>query len=347
MSSTRSPDLPQVPLSDFARRQWPDYPPLWKWLLSTTVFFIAGSWLIVIWQWYEVQKIRALTSWPRLLAENQIDFRTARAIGQAIHNLLDEIPPTNDLVPGAIVHRELAIGELARHFDSQTVGSITGWLQHSLRGWGSFSATTHEERGLGLLGSNARDSWTTGASSGVLVGTSLVNLNINAISRDDLFTEGFIAVFEERAPDRPLDTLRLIVPAEPACRAFVMEACEAIGRSYGEGSHRHSELRDAGATLRDAFKTDISYVSDRLNAVLRMEPASRPTVTVVDSEITEHALLGGAVQFSDKPGEWYQLFPLGLLHRLREIVAANGEPAEELPPTAGAPDDSRIGTDGT
>ena len=53
---------------------------------------------------------------------------------------------------------------------------------------------------------------------------------------------------------------------------------------------------------------------------------------IVGSLVNDHAMVGAAVQFSDKPGEWYQLFPLGLFTRLRDLAltADEGDPAPSL-----------------
>lgn len=329
-------NLAQAPLSEFARLRWPSVP----WAVVAVIPFLllivinvahANGNLLVVFSllvifgpivWLLQKRALAQQRRRTVLAENAHDYKVSLAIRDAMNGLLDHIPETNDSVPGAIVRRDLSIGELARHFDTHTVGSVTGWLQHSLSGRG-FSRSTSQ---VGLSG---RDTWTSGQSSGILVGVSRVMLNMSAITRADLFAESFVAVFEERNPAGQLDTLRLVVPAEPACRAFIMETFEAIGKSFGVESHRHVQLRGAGTALRDAFKVDISYVSDRLNATLRMPVTERPVMTIVGSEVTPHAVVGGAVQFSDKPGEWHQLFPLGILHRVLEVVGVIGEPSIE------------------
>ncbi|HLC29929.1 MAG TPA: hypothetical protein VJM51_04020 [Dehalococcoidia bacterium] len=316
----------EIPLSDFAKQRWPPFPTVWAWLISILFFWLGGP--IWVWaSWQDVQRKRSRASWEAVRAENEADFRAAQRVREAIWAWRKEIPRANDLLPGVNARRGLVIGEITRHFDQQTVGSINGWLQFSLRGWGSSSATTYDSSGV--FGPIHQ---TTGQSSGVLVGTAIASLELRAVTRADLFTEGFIAVFDERNPESVLETLRVIAPAEPACQELLVEACEGVGKSFGEGSYRHAALRAASDRLQYAFKTDISYVSDRLNAYLRLLSAERPVVDIVGSLVNDHARVGAAVQFSDKPGEWYQLFPLGLFTRLRDLAltADEGDPAPSL-----------------
>lgn len=151
-------------------------------------------------------------------------------------------------------------------------------------------------------------------------GQSSVHLTLSGTTRDGLLADAFVAVFEHDFPDGRTDTLRVIVPSEPAAREMVSQFLTTLGKSFGEGSHRDTALSQNAALLARSFKTDVSYVSDRLSAVLRLAPEKRPRISVIGAPITEHALLGGAVQFSGE-NTWYQLFPLGLIEQVAQLVS--------------------------
>ena len=72
--------------------------------------------------------------------------------------------------------------------------------------------------------------------------------------------------------------------------------------------------------------TDVGYVDDQLNAVLRRKPDPAPVFKVAGLPLGQHALLDGSIQF---PGtsDWHQLFPVELMRLLR------GQVTEQLTPS--------------
>ena len=159
--ASRPPDSPEAPFSAFALRRLQGVPSdafvIATWCVGVSlfiVFFLLGKnpWYIAF--PIEIALFFALNLWlvseldqakPKrktVLAENERDFKISLAIRDAMEDVPNRIPPTNDLVPGTVIRNDLAVGELTRHFDTETVGSITGWLQHSLSGWGSSRSTT-------------------------------------------------------------------------------------------------------------------------------------------------------------------------------------------------------------
>lgn len=253
-----------------------------------------------------------------ILRENQRDFNVADSISQRMSRLLTNAQHTLELQPSSLRPvQQLRLGEIARHFDSQTTASIEGWLDHNLgvQGYGVALQVGRVGIGLGRIG---------------VSGQSDVHLSFSGTTRDNLLGDGFIAVFEQDLSGGGIDTLRVIVPSDPASRDMVTQFATALGRGFGEGSHTEGILAGNAALLAKSFHTNVSYISDRLNAVLRMPAEQRPMISVVGAPITEHALLGGALQFAGD-NTWYQLFPVVLIEQLTELVAeASGQEATSL-----------------
>ena len=103
-----------------------------------------------------------------------------------------------------------------------------------------------------------------------------------------------------------------------------------------EGSHQQAVLTaNALALLERCSATDVSYAADRLYAILRMPPESRPLVSVVGSAITPYAIIGGAIRFGDE-ARWHPLFPIGPMQQLTALIAG-ATYGLQLPPPAAAP----------
>ena len=67
------------------------------------------------------------------------------------------------------------------------------------------------------------------------------------------------------------------------------------------------------------FKCEVSYVSDRLNSVLRMPLESRPLIAVYGSPISEHALIGSAIRFGTQD-QIFPLFPISLIKTINQLI---------------------------
>lgn len=237
---------------------------------------------------------------------------TVRQLTQNLNSLLapdrKTLPPTG---PGRL-YTGLKPGELTRRFDSNTVASINGWLAHDLAFHGWAVATNIDGLGLGL------------AKIG-LSGTSQVELTSSGTTRESLTGDGFIAILEFDIPTGT-DTLRVVVPPEHSVRDIVTTIVSEIGENLRPNSATQRLYYRSWTAFRDqvpkmlAFPYEASYASDRLSAILRRPPASRPAITVYGSPISEHAVLAASIQFSaEEPPQ--SLFPLDLLNGLQSAVA--------------------------
>lgn len=227
----------------------------------------------------------------------------ARELGGTLDIALKDglsVPPTTPATAGVVVLENVQLGEFQRHFDSQTAGQISGVLQHELGihggivGIGRFS--------VGRLG---------------VSGTSSVDLQIQATTRDDLLNDAFVAVFDRPLPSGMVETLRVVAPSENATREILAEHLRAMYEGMGSRkSIDPLQLERMIQTTMSMVSTEVGYVSDQLSAVLRRKPEPAPLFEVVGLPLGPHALLGGAIRF---PGddEWHQLFPVELMRVLR------------------------------
>jgi hypothetical protein len=283
-------------------------------------------------------------------ARSKRDSAAAVALNNGLTPLLSRLSAGVSISPESKPARTgLRIGEVSRHFDSNTSATITGWLTHNLgfHGWGLGVEIGALGLGLGMLG---------------LAGTSQVNLTSSGTTRDNLMSDGFVAVLEQDTPTGP-DTVRLVVPSEQAARELVSalldEVAEDFTKTDGNGETSveyppaYSALERLGQRLL-AFPDEASYVSDRLHSVMRMPEGSRPSIAIWGSSLSQHAILGSAIRIGDD-GPIQPLFPLDLITAIRKvteraIATAKGyEPSPEqatglLPPMSGE-DADRIDVD--
>ena len=192
---------------------------------------------------------------------------------------------------------------------------MVGWLDHSFSVFGmgvsrQFGQTRIE---------------TSRASIG---GRSDVHSESEGISRDNLLGDGFVAVLEENLSDTS-GVVRVAVPSGPAARKCMASLLLALGKGFGEESYRDLALKSTIPAMQNAADNDVSHVSDRLSSILRIQSGRRPTVTVIGSELTEHAILAAAIQFENDE-KWYRLFPVALFSRVTEIASANARNAKYI-----------------
>lgn len=212
-----------------------------------------------------------------------------------------------ELASSVQAYQGLRLGEVTRHFDANTNAAVTGWLNHDLgfHGWGVGLSVNNVGLGLGSLG---------------LRGTSRVDLKLSGTTRDDLMGDGFVAVFEKDTP-AGIDTLRVVVPSENETREFLEATFEQLASRLTQTptwTRSHSILRDRLHELL-AYVDETSYVSDRLQAILRMMPESRPLVTVFGEPLSRHAVLGAAVQIAGDDA-LHPLFPVALVREVPAMI---------------------------
>lgn len=255
------------------------------------------------------------------------DRRISEALSEGVRTFLSERAAT--AVPSWREVREyegLRLGEVTRHFDSNTAATINGWLTHELgfHGWAVGGTIGRVGLGVGRLG---------------LSGASEVNLTSSGTTRDDLMGDGFIAVFEQDTP-AGADTLRVVVPSEQATREWVDALLDTMlarfttvdtnGKTRVEFPQSHATLRRLMPDLL-RFENEASYISDRLHSVLRMPPESRPQIAVYGHPLSDHALVGAAIQIGSDD-RMHLLFPGDLVKTVPQLVdqafAAARRPAE-------------------
>lgn len=256
----------------------------------------------------------------RVHEQNYLDYEASKPIKAALPALMAEVQSSSLNIdtaqPGVAVYQGLQLGEVSRHFDSQTSASIEGWLNHNLQVSGR---TVSYQRGLTGADYRYYDSMSVGNYSGSITGQSSVHLTFSGTTRDNLLADGFVAVLEQETTEGWMDTLRVIVPSEPAMREYVQQFIASMGKMFPSGSHRDAVLQQGATALAQYLSTDVSYVSDRLNAILRMPPEKRPVVAVIGTQVTAHAIVGGAMQFAND-GRWHQLFPISVIQKMTALV---------------------------
>jgi len=252
------------------------------------VFFLLG---LVFWP---VERAFARRAWRE---QDERDFQRSVVLSSEIERIVAQPRAMTMTSAGYRVALDMHLGEVARHFDSSITASVTGWLQHDLafRGWGVGVAGQHVGLGTGRLG---------------LVGQSSVQLDLSGVARDDLLADGFVAVLDRR-DGRSIETLRVVVPSQPMIREIIASMLECFAAPLEHGTHTWGALANAAASARQAIATDVSHVSDVLTAVLRLSDADRPAISVAGVELTEFAILGGAIRVGDED-RTYQLFPFEL-----------------------------------
>lgn len=313
-----------IPLSDYAESRLPKAPGCLAW--SLVLFFLL--WALVVGTFGVIggEKLAVLVSLIPLMTaivfllpfywylrkkasinrENERDFKLASVVNKSLELISKSpFPAINDKSSGVFVLKKYSVGEISRHFDSQINAQITGWLDHEFYGGG-----------VGII------DW---GNLGMIIGTlgfqgmSQVNLDLAGTARDNLAGDGFVAVLENsQSPDQG-SILRVVAPSEPAAREFVASLLLSLGKGCGEGSYQDEAFRRNIDGLTSLVRTDISYVSDRLTSILRMESNRRPAVSLAGVKLGEHTILGGAIQF-DNDERWYQLFPSGLVREIGHVV---------------------------
>ena len=249
-----------------------------------------------------------------LLERNEVDYQIACALEVELPRLICHPPVADGTASGVRVYKDTCLGEVSRHFDSQTVASITGYLYHEL----GVSAT-----GVGIrIGSVGAAVGSVGIS-----GRSNVSLTMSGVTRDDLSNEAFLAVLELKT-DSGTDTMRVIAPSQPDIREYVQAFLPAVGARVGSGTHCDEVIKTRAVDWSQQLHTDTAYVSDRLNAILRMPSNSRPLITIIGVELAPHSLLGTEIILGNDPTT-YRLFPLGLL---QELGKRADRMAAQLPP---------------
>ena len=261
----------------------------------------------------EVEKVNL-----EVYQENARDYEISKRINSTLPALL--LPaqfPVYTSDPDVCVYRDLRLGELTRHFDRQTAGSISGWLTHR------FNLAFSAYRGPMSPGSDH----TTSTGSGMIAGSSSVQLSLEATTRDNISSNAFVAVLETEIVQGNVETIRLVVPGESVIHDYLFRLAHELGSSCGQGTWREEVLQKYASRLKEAILSDVTHVSDQLSAILRMAPQDRPTINVTGVKVSPHVILGATIQFGPD-GQQYLLFPVGVIQALTKFVL---EGVDELP----------------
>lgn len=242
---------------------------------------------------------------------NDLDYSASLTLAHRLHDLDPRHEVVSNRSAGMRVIQDVKVGEVSRHFDQRLNASVGGWLHHELglHGWWVGGSAGKVGLGIGQVG---------------ISGTSEVDLHITGVMRDDLAGDGFVAILEHEQTNGVIDTIRVIVPSEPACRAYIVHHLKVIRANMTTGSHVESAFLRDTAKVAASFPCEVTRVSDQLRALLRQPPERRPTVTVVGADLGGAVILGCAFRVSAE-GTWRQLFPLGL-HRALLLATKGLEP---------------------
>jgi hypothetical protein len=83
------------------------------------------------------------------------------------------------------------------------------------------------------------------------------------------------------------------------------------------------------------YKYEATYVSDRLQSILRMPQESRPLITVYGSMISEHAIMCSGIRFGNEE-RTLPLFPIPLIETITQLISKSSSmyegriPVEEI-----------------
>jgi hypothetical protein len=243
----------------------------------------------------------------RMALYNDLDYTTSQNIQKQLTPSNDPPSVANPSAFPASLYEDMGVGEISRHFDQRMQASISGWLNHELsfHGWGAGLRVGNVGLGLGQMG---------------LSGQSQVNLNMSGTMRDDLLSDSFVAVFERTLPNGMTDTLRVLVPPEPALHDFLSQFVNGLAQQITPGTHCQAALHPVFSSLA-SLQLSVSRVSDLLSSILRQPAEKRPTVKVIGVLLSEGIMLGEAIQFA-QDARWYNLFPIS---RCLEAKRLTGE----------------------
>lgn len=273
-------------------------------LMSNFQFAVNGAYKIV-----EIKKDQR-EAFDEIVRRLSARWAACESIAAALPTKLESLvaaPSTTPSTVGIVTYEDLRLGEVSRHFDTRTLGSITGFMNHSLgfEGWGVGVSTRRLSVDVSSLG---------------LSGTSTVQLSESSVARSDLLNDGFVAVFETA----DLDTLRVVAPSDEAARSVLEEAIHSV--YAGMKPDRRPSPASMSRLISKChalISGEVSYVSDRLNAVLRSDDPRARRFDVLGVELAPHTLLGGAIRFGGD-STWHQLFPIALLRTIGSEQVSNG-----------------------
>jgi hypothetical protein len=93
---------------------------------------------------------------------------------------------------------------------------------------------------------------------------------------------------------------------------------DSARRTVVRRERAYSTVRALAPSLHE-LADDASYVSDRLNAVMRMPAESRSVISIWSEPLSGHALLGSAMRIGDD-GPIHPLFPTELVATVQRVV---------------------------
>lgn len=246
---------------------------------------------------------------------NKADWALADGLAGALDRLR-QLPPTDayeqrqalQIIPRA------RLVEIERHFDQQTEGAITGTMSHKLRMFGtSFSAGVgHLSRGGTLVGGSL------GSFSGSINGLSQVDLGMNGTTRANLMGDAVFAVFEATGPAGHRDTYRVISMSQPGVCSWMHSLVQHAADQFGGGAtHSGTTMLSWSGRLIDRFQPpDISYVTDRLKAVVNRPYDEREPVEISGTPAGRNALVATSIRIAG--GEELRMMP----SRFPELLGA-------------------------
>lgn len=208
--------------------------------------------------------------------------------------------------------------EVERHFDQQTLGSITGALQSRMNFFGASVGIGGVTRGgLGIGGA---------LTAGRIHGTTQANLAVNETTRANLMGDGLFSTYEVAG-----DTWRLIAMPNIAAREWAHNLLLQLWHHFGSDSTHTGQTigRWVGTIAQNFNPSDVSYATDRLKQIVSRPFDARPEVAFSGTVVGRNAILASELTLPD--GTRLELLPVKLPdHVARAVRSAEHEASAQL-----------------
>lgn len=214
--------------------------------------------------------------------------------------------------------------EVERHFDQQTLGSITGALQTRMSLFGTtVGIGVVNRRGIGFGGA---------LTKGRVHGTTQADLTVNETTRANLMGDGLFSTYSTGE-----DSWRLIAMPNTAAQEWLYNLLLQLWHHFGsDETHTGRTVGSWVGPLTQTFTpSDVSYATDRLTHILSRPFEARPPVTFSGTLIGRNAILAAELTLPD--GTRLEMLPIRLPARLAAaVLAAEADAVPQIEATGNA-----------
>lgn len=208
--------------------------------------------------------------------------------------------------------------EVERHFDQQTLGSITGALQTRLNIFGAtVGIGAVNRRGLGIGGA---------LTKGRAHGTTHADLTVSETTRASLMDDGLFSTYAIGD-----DTWRLIAMPNTAAYEWTYNLLLQLWHHFGsDATHTGRIVGSWVGPLSQAFApSDVSYATDRLKHILSQPHETRPHVSFAGTLIGRNAILAAELTLPDRTR--LEMLPVALpTYTAAAVIGAESDAARLL-----------------